>query len=61
MNWAAGDFNYDGTVNALDFNALASRFGQGTSPAPALQSAVAASLFSSDKVQDQADDLSTII
>ena len=25
--WRFGDFNYDGTVNALDFNALASNFG----------------------------------
>ena len=25
--WNFGDFNYDGTVNALDFNALASNFG----------------------------------
>ena len=33
--WTAGDFNYDGVVNALDFNALASNFGQ-TLSSPAL-------------------------
>jgi hypothetical protein len=37
--WASGDFNGDGVVNALDFNALASHFGQST-PAPALGSLV---------------------
>ena len=26
--WSQGDFNYDGTVNALDFGILASNFGQ---------------------------------
>ena len=26
--WWQGDFNYDGVVNALDFNILASNFGQ---------------------------------
>jgi hypothetical protein len=31
--WAQGDFNYDGVVNALDFNALASNYGATTSPA----------------------------
>jgi len=25
--WALGDFNYDGKVNAIDFNALAANFG----------------------------------
>jgi hypothetical protein len=27
VTFSSGDFNYDGRVNALDFNALASRFG----------------------------------
>jgi hypothetical protein len=26
--WIAGDFNYDGVVNALDFNAIATNYGQ---------------------------------
>ena len=35
--WVQGDFNYDGTVNALDFNALATNYGQVLSSAqPAL-------------------------
>ena len=34
QDWANGDYNYDGKVNALDFNALAANFGQ-TIVAPA--------------------------
>src|SRR5438046_1142268 len=34
-NWFEGDFNYDGVVNALDFNFLASNYGA-TLPAPPL-------------------------
>ena len=33
--WTDGDFNFDGVVNALDFNALATNFGS-TLPAPSL-------------------------
>jgi len=32
--WARGDFNYDGAVNAADFNLLQPNYGQ-TLPAPA--------------------------
>jgi hypothetical protein len=28
LDWSSGDFNYDGTVNGLDFAALAVNFGQ---------------------------------
>ena len=31
--WQTGDFNYDGVVNALDFNAIATNFGQTSPPA----------------------------
>jgi len=31
--WDQGDFNYDGLVNAADFNALAANFNQGVSGA----------------------------
>jgi len=36
QTWSAGDFNYDGKVNALDFNALASGFGANLSGAAPL-------------------------
>ena len=39
QNWLAGDFNGDGKVNALDFNAIATNYGQ-TLPAPGLGLAV---------------------
>jgi len=29
-----GDFNYDGTVNSLDFNLLATNFNQSIAPPP---------------------------
>ncbi|HEY4261102.1 MAG TPA: hypothetical protein VGM98_13110, partial [Schlesneria sp.] len=34
--WSQGDFNYDGTVNALDVNLLATNFGQTMPAEPAL-------------------------
>jgi autotransporter-associated beta strand protein len=34
--WQTGDFNYDGMVNALDFNAIATNFGAPPIAAPAL-------------------------
>ena len=33
QEWIAGDFNFDGKVNALDFNFLATNFGE-VSPSP---------------------------
>ena len=39
--WTDGDFNYDGTVDTVDFNLLASNFGQ-TVAAPAHASALGA-------------------
>jgi len=38
--WSTGDFNYDGRINALDFNILATNFGQGIAPASSLGSLV---------------------
>jgi MYXO-CTERM domain-containing protein len=38
--WSTGDFNYDGKVNALDFNAIATNFGSPAITAPALEAAV---------------------
>jgi hypothetical protein len=37
--WSNGDFNYDGTVDTIDFNLLASNFGQMLT-APALEQIV---------------------
>ena len=36
QNWPKGDFNGDGLVNALDFNALATNFGASAGNAPPL-------------------------
>jgi hypothetical protein len=33
LKFSQGDFNYDGTVNALDFNAFATRYGETVLPA----------------------------
>src|SRR5581483_4627843 len=40
-NWGKGDFNYDGKVNALDFNLIATRFGS-VAPSPPVSGPVLA-------------------
>ena len=63
--FADGDFNYDGKVNALDFNLLATKFGSAlTPPPPATTSALAipaaasiASLFSNASITSPTKDL----
>lgn len=42
QQWIDGDYNYDGTVNALDFNALATNYGQSISSAEPIGDALGA-------------------
>jgi len=63
--WADGDFNFDGKVNALDFNAVASNFGKTVSlgspalgslvPEPSMALALIASTGISARSQDQSE------
>jgi hypothetical protein len=53
--WYQGDFSYNGNVNALDFNALATNFGQpipAGSPPLAAASLSAADLFNNETISD---------
>jgi hypothetical protein len=42
MTFSQGDFNYDGKVNALDFNVLATKFGTYLAPASPAEAVTAA-------------------
>ena len=42
--WAEGDFNYDGKINALDFNAVATNFGAAAIPAGGVEGAALGAL-----------------
>ena len=60
--WALGDFNYNGTVNTIDFNLLAANFAKsGLAPAAAAiaakspapqqpQRSIASEIFSDDEM-----------